>query len=109
MRAQGDGWPKALLRGAAPQAAKAGAAAEADTVRGQVEGLLARHQQRVGAWEAAAAEQAAGLDARQRALEARRTRPRMRAASLLRTASMPELAGALSRARGWAPSHSNRS
>lgn len=40
-------------------------------MRGQVEGLLAQHQQRVAAWEATSKEQQAALDARQRALEVR--------------------------------------
>lgn len=47
------------------------AAEEAEAVKEQVEGLLARHQQRVAAWEAASAEQKATLDARQSAVEVR--------------------------------------
>ena len=40
-------------------------------MKAQVEGLLARHQQRVAAWEAASAEQKATLDARHSAVEVR--------------------------------------
>ena len=42
---------------------------EAEAVKAQVEGLLARHQQRMAAWEAASTEQQAALDARQRDVE----------------------------------------
>lgn len=53
------------------QEARAAAEREAGALRGEVEGVLARHRERVAAWEADAAADEASLQQRAAALEAR--------------------------------------